>query len=64
MSGLTGKDQVVGEFRGSSIIERYIDVNDPDLAKNGFDFATKAIGDVNIDDFYKIRVLNTKRFSP
>lgn len=35
------KDKVVGEYRGSSILERYIDVNDPNLP----DFAAKFAAD-------------------
>ncbi|MEA3211552.1 MAG: hypothetical protein QOE70_4609 [Chthoniobacter sp.] len=55
---VSGRDQVVSEYRGSSIVERYIDVNDPRLP----DFAK---GDpVNIDQFYRMRVISTHRFSP
>ena len=59
------KDKVVGEYRGSSILERYIDVNDPGLP----DFATKFAanptdGTLNIDQYYKMRVVSTKRFAP
>ena len=59
------KDKVVGEYRGSSILERYIDVNDPALP----DFATKfasnpADATLNIDQYYKMRVVSTKRFAP
>ena len=62
---VTGQDQVVGEYRGSSIIERYIDANDPALP----DFAGRTIADptdakLNIDQYYKFRVVSTKRFSP
>ena len=60
-----GKDRVVGEYRGSSILERYIDVNDPNLP----DFATKFASNpsdsaLNIDQYYKMRVVSTKRFAP
>ena len=59
------KDKVVGEYRGSSILERYIDVNDPNLP----DFATKFAANptdstLNIDQYYKMRVVSTKRFAP
>ncbi len=59
------KDKVVGEYRGSSILERYIDVNDPLLP----DFATKFANNpndsaLNIDQYYKMRVVSTKRFAP
>ncbi len=60
-----GKDQVCGDYRGSSTIERYIDVNDPQLP----DFATLAVSSLsdpklNIDQYYKIRIVSTRRFSP
>lgn len=58
------KDQVLGEYRGWSILERYIDLNDtlPD-------FATKFVSNpqdstLNIDQYYKMRILSTKRFAP
>jgi uncharacterized protein (TIGR02600 family) len=52
------KDQVVGEYRGSSTIERYIDPSDPNLP----DFATTT--NASMDDYYKFRVVGTKRFNP
>ena len=59
---VTGKDQVAAEYRGSSIVERYIDVNDPNLP----DFAMLAVNDpkANIDQYYRMRVVSTRRFSP
>jgi len=50
-----GKDKVVGEFRGSALIERYIDPVDPRLV----DYATVA---GNLNDVYKFRFLNSKKF--
>ncbi|MEI6535488.1 MAG: hypothetical protein WCN98_09130 [Verrucomicrobiaceae bacterium] len=51
-----GKDGVSSEYRGSSVIERYVDANDTKLP----DF----VSDVTkrVDDFYKFRVVNTKKF--
>jgi len=59
------KDQVAAEYRGSTILERYIDVNDPALP----DFAAKYATDpsdasLNIDQYYRMRVVSTKRFAP
>jgi uncharacterized protein (TIGR02600 family) len=53
-----GRGQVVSEFRGSSIVERYIDPADATLA----DFATAP--DAVADPAYRIRVLATKKFTP
>jgi uncharacterized protein (TIGR02600 family) len=52
------KDQILGEYRGSSTIERYIDPSDPSLP----DFATDS--SKTMDDYYRIRVVGTKRFNP
>jgi hypothetical protein len=53
-----GQDQVVSEYRGSTMVERYIDPADPNLP----DFATTP--NATMDDYYKFRVLNTKKFNP
>jgi hypothetical protein len=53
------KDKVVGEYRGSTTIERYINPNDtsiPDYAANP--------GANNLERFYKWRVLNNRQFAP
>lgn len=57
-----GKDKVVGEYRGSTILERYIDPNDSRLP----DFITTALNDPNgvIDKYYRFRVVSTKNFNP
>ncbi|MEX2580625.1 MAG: Verru_Chthon cassette protein A [Verrucomicrobiales bacterium] len=54
-------DTVQAEYRGSSIVERYVDPNDPDIpnfAETGVD------SPVTLDDFYRFRVVNPKRFAP
>lgn len=53
-----GKDTVLSESRGSSLIERYIDPNDPRLP----DFATTS--GANIDDYYRFRVVQARKFAP
>ena len=53
------KDKVVGEYRGSTTIERYINPNDtsiPDYAANP--------GAGNLESYYKWRVLNNRQFAP
>jgi len=64
-----GRDVVASEFRGSSLVERYIDPSDPDMP----DFATKTGGNstrfpnpkdrFNLDNYYKFRVVSTKKFT-
>jgi uncharacterized protein (TIGR02600 family) len=59
------KDVILGEYRGSTTLERYIDPNDPALP----DFAQLVTIDpsnsaLNIDRYYKFRVTGTRRFAP
>ncbi len=51
------KDQIVGEYRGSAIVERFIDPNDPDL-KN-YNYQT-----TSVDPYYRFRIVGTKQFAP
>ncbi len=51
-------DAVTGEYRGSTTIERYVDLGDKTLP----DFATQP--DATLDNFYKFRIVNTKKFNP
>lgn len=53
-----GTDQVLSEYRGSVTLERYIDPADPNLP----DFAKNPMA--TMDEFYKFRVVSTKRFAP
>ena len=60
-----GKDQIVSEYRGSSEIERYLDSS----ASNLPDFASLMASNptdpkLNLDNYYRYRVVSTKRFSP
>lgn len=60
-------DQVVGEYRGSSIVERYVDPNDskiPDYAVEIGNDPSSAIHADTIDKFYKFRVIQPTRFAP
>ena len=49
------KDKILGEYRGSAMIERFIDPADPRLV----DYATTS---GSLDAIYKFRVLSTKKF--
>ncbi|MDF1826108.1 MAG: Verru_Chthon cassette protein A [Verrucomicrobiales bacterium] len=52
-------DTVQAEYRGSSIVERFVDPNDPTLT---IDFATEPSERLNL--FYQYRVVNPRRFAP
>jgi hypothetical protein len=59
-----GQDQVVSEFRGSFVAQRYLDPNADGLVKaDGRTPATEMDADAMVGP-YKIRVLSSKRFSP
>ena len=51
-------DTVQAEYRGSSIVERFVDPNHPDLP----DFATDRTA--KLVKFYQYRVVNPRRFAP
>lgn len=53
------KDSITGEFRGSALIERRIDPLDPRIP----DYASNPSANP-LDDFYRFRVLEMKRFNP
>jgi hypothetical protein len=58
-------DSVVGEYRGSATIERYVDPTDiglPDFASGPGAFVTA--GSNTLDQYYHFRIVNTKAFTP
>ena len=55
------KDQVVGEYRGSAIVERFIDPNDPNL--KDYNISNDPMME-NVDTYYRYRVVGTKQFLP
>jgi uncharacterized protein (TIGR02600 family) len=60
----TQGDSIGGEYRGSSIIERYIDPNDttlPDFAAGANSFTTAG---TTLDSYYHYRVVRSKSFTP
>jgi len=61
---IEGKDQVMGEFRGSFIVERYLDPNSDTLVHvGGKTPATETDSDAMVGP-YKFRILSSKRFAP
>ena len=55
---VNGRDVVSGDFRGSTLIERYVDASDSTVP----DFATTP--NATLDSHYKFRVVSTKKFAP
>lgn len=57
------KDAVLSEYRGSTLIERYID---PNNSTNIPDYAAEnsPLSQTPLESFYRFRSLETKRFSP
>ena len=60
------RDLMTGEFRGSFLIERYIDQGDLQRAGSKVDYATAADPFTldPLENFYRFRVLESKRFAP
>jgi uncharacterized protein (TIGR02600 family) len=59
-----GKDAVLSEYRGSTVIERYIDPNDRDHPLPDYGASQNPLNLDPLDKFYRYRVLETKRFNP
>lgn len=60
------RDLPTGEFRGSFLIERYIDQTDMQNAGNDVDYASNAnpFNLKPLESYYRFRVLESKRFAP
>ncbi|WP_395734313.1 Verru_Chthon cassette protein A, partial [Prosthecobacter sp.] len=58
------KDAVLGEYRGSALIERYIDPTDVANPLPDYGAAANPLGEKPLDTFYRFRTLESKRFSP
>lgn len=56
------KDAVISEYRGSTLLERYIDPNDTTVTIP--DYANGGIGQDPLEKFYRFHALETKRFNP
>jgi len=58
-----GRDAVVGEYRGSTTIERFINADNPEIP----DYAAE-VGNISdlptLDSFYKWRVIANRQFAP
>ncbi len=54
------RDAITSEQRGSTLIERYIDPNDPDLPN----FLDNPLQNGSLDDHYRFRVITKKTFAP
>ena len=59
-----GTDTVTGEYRGSSLIERYIDPADPNLQDYAAIYAANPATGPTLNDLYKYRVVYNKQFAP
>jgi uncharacterized protein (TIGR02600 family) len=55
------KDRVLGEYRGSTTIERFIDAEDKALIN--YDIVENP-NDKGLDPYYRFRIVNQKRFTP
>ena len=60
------RDLMTGEFRGSFLLERYIDQGDLQRAGAQVDFASAAdpFALSPLENYYRFRILESKRFAP
>ena len=58
------RDSVAGEYRGSFLIERYIDVNDEKSQRIPDYASADVMKQPPLESFYRFRVLESKKFSP
>lgn len=58
------KDSIASEYRGSTLIERYIDPNDTANPLPNYADGTSPLSKTPLDSFYRFRVLEHKRFAP
>jgi uncharacterized protein (TIGR02600 family) len=56
------KDAVLSEYRGSTLLERYIDPNDTSVTIP--DYANAGVNQTPLETFYRFHALETKRFNP
>lgn len=54
------KDQITADYRGSTVVERYLDPNDKELP----DMAASASASQSLDDFYRYRIVSRQPFTP
>ncbi len=58
---VAGQDQVSGEYRGSAVIERFLDPTDRDIP----DYKNERIENTaeSLEQFYRYRVVNVRQFA-
>ena len=60
-----GKDTVLGEYRGSATIERYLDPADPRIGSGNYNGSPQTNPDQkSLEPLYRFRTILTKKFSP
>lgn len=57
---VVGKDKVTGEYRGSAVVERFLDPNDPEIPV--YKDAKKEAAADTLELYYRYRVVNNKQF--
>jgi uncharacterized protein (TIGR02600 family) len=58
------KDAIVSEYRGSSLIERFIDPTDTSVPIPDYGASSDPLNQTPLEAFYQFRTLESKRFSP
>lgn len=58
------KDAIVSEYRGSTLIERFIDPTNATIVLPDYGASSSPLTEVPLEAFYQFRTLESKRFSP
>jgi uncharacterized protein (TIGR02600 family) len=59
-----GKDVILGEYRGSASIERYLDPSDTQLQNTDFMNSANSQAGTTLSQFYRYRITSTRQFAP
>jgi len=54
------KDMITGDYRGSTVLERFVDPNNTDIP----DFASNVSANLSLDSFYQWRMRSHRTFAP
>jgi uncharacterized protein (TIGR02600 family) len=58
------KDAIVSEYRGSTLIERFIDPTNASIALPDYGASSSPLNEKPLEAYYQFRTLESKRFSP
>jgi hypothetical protein len=57
-------DSIISEYRGSNLIERFIDPTNTTITLPDYGKSSNPANETPLEQFYQFRTLESKRFSP